>query len=86
MALGISCRERCLADAAQPMHRRNRDPSLVALERRIDRLERVVAAEEMLGDGDGDIADRDVLQGDSFGLVRQRVARDLRRVPRVQTL
>jgi len=68
------------------MHRRDCDPPLVALERRIDRRERLLAAEEMLGDGDGDIADRDVLQGDSFGLVRQRVARDLRRVPRVQTL
>ena len=43
------------------MHRRDRDPSLVALERRIDRLQRVLAAEEMLGDGDRDIADRDAV-------------------------
>ena len=61
MALRISRRERRLPDAAQPMHRRDRDPSLVALERRIDRLQRVLAAEEMLGDGDRDIADRDAV-------------------------
>ena len=43
MALRISRRKRRLPDAAQPMHRRDRDPSLVALERRIDRLQRVLA-------------------------------------------
>ena len=31
------------------------------LERRIDRFQRVLATEEMLGDGDGDIADRDAV-------------------------
>jgi hypothetical protein len=41
------------------MYRRDRGSSFVALERRIHRLQHVLAAEEMLRDCDGDVADRD---------------------------
>lgn len=70
MAFGISRRKGRLPDAPQPMHRRDRDPSLAALECRVDRLQRVLAAEEMLRDGDRDIADRDAVlarKRDFFG-------------------
>ena len=43
------------------MDRRDRDPPFVALERHIDRLQRVLATEEMLGNGDGDITDRNAV-------------------------
>jgi hypothetical protein len=49
MAFGVGCRERRLTDPAQPMERRDRDPPFVTFQRRVDRLKRVVAAEEMEG-------------------------------------
>ena len=70
MALGVGRRERRLADAAQPMQGCDRDPALVAFQRRVDRFERVVAAEEVPRDADRDVRDRDRLGG--FGLSGRR--------------
>jgi hypothetical protein len=43
MLLRIGRRERSFADAVQPVQRRDGDMALVALERRLDLCERVVA-------------------------------------------
>ena len=75
MALRISRRQGRLPDAPEPMHRRDRDPSLAALECRVDRLQRVLAAEEMLRDGDWDIAERDAALAEETRLFRAERAR-----------
>src|SRR6516165_7736807 len=55
MALRVSRGERGLADAAQPVQRRDRDAALVAIERRLDRRECIVAPHEMQRHADGDV-------------------------------
>ena len=47
MAFGVGGRQRRLADPAQPMQGRDREPALAALQRRVDRFERVVAPEKV---------------------------------------
>ena len=68
MPLGIGGRQYCLADAAQPVQRHNRDPALPAAEPLLDRGERLVAAHEMLGDMHRDVRDRSGLAGKGRGL------------------
>ena len=63
MPLGVGGRQRGLADSAQPVQRRDGDAALVALERRLDGGERVVAAEEMRRHPDRDVGDREHLAG-----------------------
>src|SRR4051794_28064758 len=64
MALGEGGRQRGLADAAQPVQGRDRDPTLVAPQRRLDRCQRVVTAQEEQRYMDRDIRDwRDVRAG-----------------------
>ena len=51
MALRVGGCKRGLADATQSVQRRDGDATLVALERRFDRRERIVATHEMLERG-----------------------------------
>ena len=65
MPLRVGGRQRGLADAAQPVQRRDGDAALVALERRLDRCQRVVAAQEMRRHPDRDVGDGEPLPGNA---------------------
>jgi hypothetical protein len=58
MALGVGRGQRRLADPTQSVQRGDRDPPLVALEPRLNRLDRILAPEEVERDGDRDIRGR----------------------------
>jgi hypothetical protein len=72
MALGISRRQRGLADAAQPMQRRDGDTAFVALERGLDICKRIVAPHEMGRHPNRDIGDGENRAGKRDGAGRHR--------------
>ena len=67
MPLGVGGSQRGLADSAQPMQRRDGDAALVALKRRLDGCQRIVAAEEVRRHADRDVGDGEHLAGKGGG-------------------
>ncbi len=65
MFVRIGGRQRGLGDATQPMHRRDRNATLGALERRLNGDERVITAQKMFRHPDRNVRVRD-LAGEQY--------------------